>query len=173
VEKPKKITAAIRDLVSAYTALQVLTEKRGLPDSVTSLNVGMTMRSLREVQEDSGEAHKFLMDSHAKRDDDGSVVRGADPSTVQLEDPQAFLEESRDILQKEREVKIWPIPVSKLLVSRKSTTCPRCKQLTGMPDPESYATLVDLGILYEVVEERVKKEEDKEETDGDANKKDD
>ncbi len=159
MQTPTKITGTVRDFVSAYVALTKLTEKRGMPDSATALSVGMTMRSLREVQEDSQESHKVLMTAHAARDDDGNIKRGADLGSVELDDPQAFLDESKKLLTEERSVKIWPLPIGKVIrnLNKKASICPRCKQQEGMPDPESYASLIVLGILFE--EDSKKKDE--------------
>jgi len=149
MEKPTTIEATNRDIGAALRALETLAKERGFPDHVTVLRVGMTIRQLRNANEEMGEIQQILINSHAKRDDDGRILRGADAQSVQLEDPQEFLEESTALLKKTREVEIWPIPFSKLGGDRKKTTCPRCKQVTGMPEAEPYATLVALGILVE------------------------
>lgn len=151
-QSSKTITASNRDISTALTALETIVTGRGFPDSVTALRIGKTMRHLRIARDEAAEAQQILINNHAKRSDDGKIIPGVEANSVVLEDPREFLDESTNLAKETREVEIWPISITKLGTGdqqNKAKRCQRCKQLLGMPDPEPYATLVDLEILLE------------------------
>ena len=156
------ITASNQDISAALGALETLVKERGFPDTATVMCVGKTMRRLRVVRDETAEQTQILINAHAKRDEEGKILQGADPRGVDLEDPRAFIVEANKLGKEKQEVEIWPISAQKLAVQRKNTKCTRCKQLIGMPTPEGYAVLVDLGILLEAKKDSGDAEDDAE-----------
>lgn len=145
-----KITATNREVGSALRALEALVKGRGFPKQHHALRVGRSIRRLRDVAEQADEARHILLQAHAKLDEHGKPVM-AGPGGVMLRDARAFTEEITALERKQVEVEVWPIPLS--AVSKQDgtvTTCEQCQQVTGLPEPEAFATLVDLGILTEV-----------------------
>jgi hypothetical protein len=65
---------------------------------------------------------------------------------------RVFLEELAKLAKEPCEVEVFPITVAALGEGDKTgkqQTCSKCKKVTGLPSPEDYATLLDLGILLE------------------------
>ena len=143
------ITISNRDVRVALSALEVLVKDRGVPDHSTAIALGKTIRKLRDAKELATESYDLLASNHARRDENGKIMQGAQPGSIVLDDQQAFFAENRKLDNTTTDVEIWPIACNKLKTKKEKSVCPRCKQLTGMPDPESYATLLDVGILVD------------------------
>lgn len=146
------IKATRRDIADALEALVKLAKDRGFPDSATVSRVGKTIRRLREANETLLSGQDSLVNSYAKRGEDDKPVPGVEPGTFQMEDMRAYMIELHKLMREEDDVEVFPIPLAALGDNDRNgrnQVCSRCKQLTGLPTAEGYATLVDLGILVE------------------------
>jgi hypothetical protein len=143
------ITISNRDLRLALSALETIVKDRGVPDHKTAMHLGKTMRRLRDARDLSGESYDILLMSHAMKDETGKPIVGTKPGSFQVEDQATFFAESRKLDAETMEVEVWPIVCTALQTKKDRETCSKCKQIIGMPDPEAFATLIDVGILLD------------------------
>lgn len=142
-----KITITNRDARLALAALNTIVKERGFPDTATATAVGRTIRRLRSIEEEMDDARRILVQAHAKLDEDSKPIESGVAGLI-LKSPQEFIVELRKLEKETRECEVWPILVS-VLGNGEGKKCTRCKQVTGLPSPEEYATLLDVGILLE------------------------
>lgn len=141
------ITITNRDAHSALTALDALAKERGFPNTDTILHVGATMRALRTVREEYGDAQQMLLSQYAKRDSSGKII-ATGLQQVEWTDPIAYMEEIKKLHRIMCEVTIYPIAMAVLGEgTKRDKPCEKCKQATGLPEPEHLALLVELGII--------------------------
>jgi len=151
-QEPTKITARNSDIARALRALETLAKTHGFPDAGTVSRVGRTLRRLREAAEPVGEAQQALNNAYCERDEEGKPIPGLEPGSFKIADMRAFLAESAKLAKEPCEVEVFPITVAALGEGDKTgkqQTCTKCRKVTGLPSPEEYATLLDLGILLE------------------------
>lgn len=137
-----------REARQALEALTSLVKERGFTEVDTITRVGRTIRRLRGVVEEAEDNQKILVQAHAKLDDDGKPVESG-TSGVVLNTPRAFMDAIKELAKKTCEVEIWPVPAKVLNADASGKKCQRCKLITGLPEPEEYAVLLDLGFLTE------------------------
>lgn len=142
----KTVELQNRDIQAAFKALNTLATNRGFASHKVSLKVGKTIRQLRQAGDLITDAHNTLVLSHQREDVKPNMV-GLD----RMKDGALFLKESNALQTEKQKVMVWPVRLSQLGLDEKK--CEKCSQVTGLPDSEGLAVLVEAEILVEDPEE--------------------
>lgn len=130
-----KLEVSYDELSDLYPAVEQLA---GQPLYVSAALAVRDVRSaLRPDWERFNEIYREIITRHAERDEDGSVVEGENPGTVQLEDPEAANEEIGELLSESTEVEVDPVDVSALDKSGDEVEI----------SPQSLDVLMDFGLV--------------------------